>query len=363
MSSLKEEAWREKFDAERLTVWDFILRLGIGGTDWCNVEKAMGEWVLPANTRGDQGRDGDEASKIEQLLGILDLPVFQDNPPRIDEHTDKVLSKLTTEPELRLRDVARCVWHKAGYRAGQGMGRSKLLAFFRSELECLESQFRGYLLGQDINGLGYANGAVTLLADIACEGLSNSEEGDYDKERTSVLSFNYTTPFITPNTIVDEKNTTNIHGDLTGEIIFGVDGKECMGDLDALPFTKTYRVASMGIKTGGILYSTAGDGAAPSETDSIKFFGHSLGEADYSYFQSIFDGVNLYGGNTRLVFYYRPWKGKDQKELHTETVTAVTNLLTTYGGTLDNKDHGKNLMHKLLLEGRLEIKMLRKRAW
>lgn len=32
-----------------------------------------------------------------------------------------------------------------------------------------------------------------------------------------------------------------------------------------------------------------------------------------------------------------------------------TQLLTTYGETLDNKDHGKNLMHKLLLEGRLEV--------
>ena len=36
----------------------------------------------------------------------------------------------------------------------------------------------------------------------------------------------------------------------------------------------------------------------------------------------------------------------------------VTKLLSTYGSTPDNKDHGKNLMHKLLIEGRLSIKMI-----
>lgn len=30
-------------------------------------------------------------------------------------------------------------------------------------------------------------------------------------------------------------------------------------------------------------------------------------------------------------------------------------LLNSYGETPDNKDHGKNLIHKLLIEGRLSI--------
>ena len=33
----------------------------------------------------------------------------------------------------------------------------------------------------------------------------------------------------------------------------------------------------------------------------------------------------------------------------------VTALLSAYGETMDNKDHGKNLIHKLILEGRLAI--------
>ena len=33
-------------------------------------------------------------------------------------------------------------------------------------------------------------------------------------------------------------------------------------------------------------------------------------------------------------------------------------LLTAYGETLDNKDHGANRIHKLLIEGRLAVTLL-----
>ena len=78
----------------------------------------------------------------------------------------------------------------------------------------------------------------------------------------------------------------------------------------------------------------------------IKFYGHSLNEADYSYFQSIFDYYNLYeNNNVGLIFYYS--KGYEQTD-------KVYRLINTYGKTLSNKDQGKNLTHKLLLENRLK---------
>ena len=80
---------------------------------------------------------------------------------------------------------------------------------------------------------------------------------------------------------------------------------------------------------------------------TIKFYGHSLNEADYSYFQSIFDYYNLYGNaRVALVFYYS--KGFEQTD-------SIYRLINTYGTTLPNKAQGKNLMHKLLLENRLKI--------
>lgn len=39
---------------------------------------------------------------------------------------------------------------------------------------------------------------------------------------------------------------------------------------------------------------------------------------------------------------------------------SVSRLLAEYGRTMDNVDHGKNLMHKLILEGRLSVLELKK---
>lgn len=36
----------------------------------------------------------------------------------------------------------------------------------------------------------------------------------------------------------------------------------------------------------------------------------------------------------------------------------VTELLVAYGETLDNGSHGRNLIHRLLLEGRLHVQRI-----
>lgn len=130
----------------------------------------------------------------------------------------------------------------------------------------------------------------------------------------------------------------------------------------AVPFTKTYRLMLRGGSRTGGLISTANSSTLQDATNVIKFYGHSLGKADYSYFQSIFDGVDLYESGTVLVFYF-PWNNSDgaesiNNEWRSRLANSINNLLVAYGATMDNPDHGKNLMHKLLLEGRLIIRGL-----
>lgn len=100
----------------------------------------------------------------------------------------------------------------------------------------------------------------------------------------------------------------NIHGSLDKDIIFGIDGMGYMDKLEVLPFTKTYRVALTGIQMSPSFVHTATPMDPSKATRTIKFFGHSLSEADYSYFQAAFDGVNLYSGPTKLVFYCKRQK-------------------------------------------------------
>ena len=94
----------------------------------------------------------------------------------------------------------------------------------------------------------------------------------------------------------------NVHGILgRTETIFGIDGKDVPEDNPALSFTKTYRLMSL------VPYENETVKLCDSDTSYIKIFGHSLSRADYSYFQSIFDTVNLYGCDTKLVFMYKSY--------------------------------------------------------
>ena len=85
-------------------------------------------------------------------------------------------------------------------------------------------------------------------------------------------------------------------------------------------------------------------------------YGHSLGDQDYSYYQSIFDYVDLYNGNTRLFLYFSDDylnNEEEKKQKRISTAEALFRLVNNYGESMDNKDHGHNLLHKLLLEGRI----------
>lgn len=168
----------------------------------------------------------------------------------------------------------------------------------------------------------------------------------------NILSFNYTALF----DILGVQSPclyNNVHGKLcmnkcaencsTSNIIFGIDDTIVQSqdeNFEIHKFSKTYRK---------MLYANAETRVLPTKDNplEIKFYGHSLSEADYSYFQSIFDYYNLYeNSKVSLIFYYS--KGFEQTD-------KVYRLINTYGKTLSNKNQGKNLTHKLLLENRLKI--------
>lgn len=160
------------------------------------------------------------------------------------------------------------------------------------------------------------------------------------------FTFNYTPVSVDAN----PHQIQNIHGSIDeNNTILGIDGHEA--DEDLLEFTKTYRLLSHSQVKERIDFS--------QKFDCIKFFGHSLGEADYSYFQSIFDGLDLYNAKTKLFFYFEVYDPEKRTEIISNNYHAVSKLLKHYGETFkSNPDHGKNLMHKLILEGRLTVKEL-----
>ena len=126
-------------------------------------------------------------------------------------------------------------------------------------------------------------------------------------------------------------NNACVNGCNKSNIIFGIDDNliQAHGSSSELRlFSKTYRKMLSADK-----YSTV---LQPNENSpvALKFYGHSLSEADYSYFQSIFDYYDLYKNNkVSLTFYYS--KGY-------ENYDAVYRLISVYGKSLANKEQGKN---------------------
>ena len=224
------------------------------------------------------------------------------------------------------KELSGTVFHKNDYFIKSRILLLTLLLFYT------DINTTNYV-AQNLEDLQNESGSMSLidhLLDIRY--LSNS-----GVIKSYVLSFNYTQPY-------QVSNQRNIHGNLNDKnIIFGIDYDKVNTFFSNQPtqFTKSYRILENKLNSDMVI---------PSDIDKILFYGHGLGEADYSYFQAIFDTVDLYHSNTQLVFFWNNFNEEDQYKIQVE---RVTNLIEKYGQTFANKDHGRNLFTKLLLENRI----------
>lgn len=336
----------EKVDgADHITVWDIILK-GEQGSRWYDIESVIESWV-----KRPPDDSVDAIDKIELLRAALEASEWEYT---IHEDVFGLVSSRADMKRLiwQIEKIVRYLWAKRG--AGGFSSRGDALSFFFKELHRMETEFMRYLKEEVENNTIYHENAKCLMQTILQD--QRAYPLGYEVHE-SVLSFNYTSsPFGWRNDLI----YTNIHGYLFREIVFGIDGTDCMDDEDVVPFTKTYRIMDLGVNRDRDIIRTPSTVLLSREADLIKFYGHSLGRADHAYFQAMFDAVNLYGGDTRLIFYYRPHGDNGDVETRRrrakeDAMRNATRLLVEYGMTMDNVDHGRNLVHKLLLEGRLSI--------
>lgn len=323
----------------RKTMWDVILA-GKSGEGWCDIENAIAEWVSPKGMPPLSA-----SSSFGRCLGIL---------RNWHRQEARIFDPSTPEDA-----VAEYLWQKYG-EGETDWSQNHLLSITGQELHTLEKDFSVYLSDAVGKCSDYKDRVSRLMIQMMVYERPNKD--DYDIE-DSILSFNYTHDVDRFESEEHQASYVNIHGRLGGEIVFGIDGTDRIDDGTVLPLTKTYRLMSLDLPDRETLIHSPGQGLSRDlGTMAIKFYGHSLGEADYSYFQAIFDGLKLYEGNTRLIFFFRSHSGgKDANSINDareEMMGKAICLLSAYGATLENKDHGKNLVHKLLIEGRLSVTLL-----
>ncbi|HFK2537166.1 AbiH family protein [Enterococcus faecalis] len=258
-------------------------------------------------------------------------------------HPKKIARKLyqtSVTKEIRVERVVKCLEERAKKRTlSTSDNYANLMEEFKKSISQLEKEFKKYLI-QNVEQSYFYGANIRKMYNYLTE---------EKKDETYVLNFNYTNN--------DRKlfyEYVNVHGALSNDenIIFGIDESIVKDDYNLYDITKTYRKIQLDSKLNNQSKSF------PKEIKKIKFYGHSLGEADYAYFQSIFDYFQIYDSNVQIIFYY--YNYDPSRDLLSRQTNSIVKLLKDYSnsfsGNLEKK--GKNLLHKLCLEGRLQIKEL-----
>lgn len=323
----KQEDWIW-FNNENLTVWDLILNEDYDRNAWYDIEDCIARWT---------------SRQLDSISMRYKSTFLDDSEKRLYEE----------QPFWKWNDIESSIGYYARARYNWDGSSQELLSILFAQLNVFEAQFTKYMKKQVDASESYYKRAQELIEVLANDRERAVNWLRYSRSARSygsnaygltILNFNFTEPLMR---LQDEfPFRVNIHGSLTGRnVIFGIDGTDFdmsdPRDSGRVRFTKTYRLMQLRTREYEPIVST--------ETDTIKFYGHSLGSADYAYFQSIFDTIDLYGGKTHLIFYYQ------NESFAPDMYGKVNRLINTYGKTLDNLNHGKNLLHKLLLEGRLSV--------
>lgn len=365
---------------------------------WRDVESSIAQWVL--HPRGkeqysfDRIIEQDSTEAMEKgdfrcIYTVDDIEAcHQAGPSRsIDrsglfqwsKHMDiyDPLERLRAlhNAEARLETFDQCYWgpDQLGYGPrkinGQWVKESygnEFRDFLFSQLNLFERLFSDYLgtypLSTNIHDekssllntyLTYYSSSIDRgnkflyehMANALFDGLTHANILQKSNISNYVLSFNYTHPI----SQTKAPSFRNIHGSIENETIFGIDSEDNLANNHISQFTKTVRVFNyQNDNTHDDITLNPLD--QENNFSYIKFFGHGLAEADYSYFQSIFDRIHLYDSSTKIIFYYI--------DNYKPNYQTIIDLINRYAQRQPSESQRVNLLHKLILEDRLSIKDL-----
>lgn len=318
-SNIVRDSDYQKIKGANLTFWDFLFYFTYGNTsekEWHNIE----ENILNILTKLDLTNAYSNMGKATELgFGIID-----------GDSKKKKIEKALRKSSI----LAYYVLPAERYEEKKNMDE-----FLLDELFLFEREFSKFLNDKLTENKKYQRAIGTQLKKIV-------DKDTAERENFSVLSFNYTVPNRFKDII------TNVHGRLDKDnIIFGIDQNDIEATSPVFKYTKTFRKLVQPKSNDNLIYIDN-----KNELKNIYFYGHSLSQLDYSYFQSIFDYYDIYQSEISLVFCCSVYGERTSSEILSEHAYLVSRLLEQYGLTMNNQNHGKNLMHKLLLEGRLTIK-------
>ncbi|MDR0920638.1 MAG: bacteriophage abortive infection AbiH family protein, partial [Oscillospiraceae bacterium] len=233
-------------------------------------------------------------------------------------YTDNNLSNGVEQKDFLEFDMLNALYYENNFNIVIKNGYSEIFNIRKhsknllSELKKFEVKFIEYInYIQSLVLDGYEKRSEILLEKIFESAFMEESQFLYHKSHNLVcLNFNYT------QVSIFHKNfeLINVHGsEETRDIIFGID-ENCNVANEAKIFKKTYRK----------MFITDKQKELPETCDYLIFFGHSLADADYSYFQSLFDFYDIYGGKIKLLFFVNDQPRNDNPDFPKENVEDKT---------------------------------------
>ena len=246
-------------------------------------------------------------------------------------YDDVINNKNNYSPICEYDDVKRFIARSIA--AARNINTNNYTDYLHAELRVFEREFSKYLSKElEENKMYNENSAIIIKA------LINGHQSG------KILNFNYTSigSFVGFTEI-------NVHGKINDLPIIGIDNSDLDND-EAISFTKTYRK----------LIRNDSPNLLTGVFEEIVIYGHSLGKQDYSYFQSIFDYIDLYNSKTivRLIYSDNFLKTDLEKDVYRNKITKkLFDLITDYSLKLNGENKYKNLLHRLILEGRIKLEL------
>lgn len=366
--------FKKRYSKEFLALFDYDAFLELNIPKIPNVEKMMENYglidcLLVANTVK-QGINNYNWVDIEAIIlsffqtgtislqslvkeyGIVkersEAPTFFNSIQKRKKLINYLDNKNVFPSELKREAILQLISYKKGVSLrGNNLNKieESLLQEFKNSLSQLEEDFKKYLQEE----VESENSSYLLNTHL----LFSALQLNYIK--TYLLTFNYTRVDTIPQSTYakDFYEQNHVHGQIgtRREIIFGIDENSLELDSPYQSFTKTYRKLILDSKRSKTYKKL------PRDINNLVFYGHSLGEADFAYFYSLFDFYKIYDSNVNIIFYFNDFIG-DGKDLVLNTYASnITNLFNSY--SKNSNFTTKNLLHKLNLEGRIRIKEIK----
>ncbi len=313
--------WRDIQTTAEINAWDVlfcILSYGketTNGWNWCDVESNIAVWLADKNPKHHMTFNWNVVFEIVAGLEHSELPDW-------------------------MWSLAAFVLHENNGKRFASNG--DFYNFLLKQLNKFETDFGLYIcrlispVHESMYGVRQTEFRYLAKAEKTFKKLCDT------KNIASIDTFNYDNP--TNDDLCNKIHHINGEWDAP---IFGIDSNLFPAEDPRFIFTKTYRRMDLEMRSD--------ESRETSKFDNLIVFGHSLNQADYNYFFSVFDKMKIVNldNDSRIVFAYTIHDPDKKDKICSDVRKNVSSLFQEYSRCKGLGAQHNRLLDELTIQGKI----------